>query len=191
MQMTIPEKTLVAISSNSELEELWFLAVNMRDSDLLVIGQFPQLKRLKLFDSNIRQLDSVFALKTLAELDLRYNRIGAANWEGLSALTKLESLRLGSCDITDKAIAHIVKLRNLRSLDISNNARISEPSVRKLLALPLIRELDLSQLKLSAECIEDICRIPSLRKINLVYTHVSEEVIKAIKKRRPDLDIRH
>ncbi len=88
-------------------------------------------------------VDAVLSLPGLKSLDVSFTRSGAKGYDWIGQIESLESLAMNGLNVTDEDLAFVTNLPNLARLEIRQN-RLSEASLRKLAAMPSIRELDVS-----------------------------------------------
>lgn len=83
----------------------------------------------------------------------------------LAGMTRLRTLSLDGCNVTDEGLSSILSLSSLHSLSLSDS-KVSHKSVRYLpFATPLLTHLVISSPYLSDEALESIASFSSLRSL--------------------------
>ncbi|MDN3689414.1 c-type cytochrome domain-containing protein [Cyclobacterium jeungdonense] len=95
---------------------------------------------------------------------------------------------LASSDVTDDDLYYLGKMTQLRRLVLQKTA-IEGDGLPYLKDLPLLEELNLSFTLLDDASLLHLLSFPSLKKVYLFGTSLNDEVIEAVQKHRPDLEI--
>ena len=91
-------------------------------------------------------------------------------------------------DITDDALYHISQMNSLRELYLQQT-QINGSGLIHLSSLKNLRLLDLSKTKINDGQLLHILQLPGLEDLFLYETGVSKEVVEAIRKNKPDLNV--
>lgn len=127
-------------------------------------------------------------LHSKTTLDLSGSMLNDTNLPNVSALPKLESLRIASTEITDQAARTISKCRYLKSLDISDT-ELGDQSITWISKLPRLETLIASQTTITDNCIELLLDTSKLRKFECADTAISAQGLKQLDNLRPEMDI--
>lgn len=92
-------------------------------------------------------------------------------------------------DITDDGLYHVSQMTALRELYLQQT-QIEGAGLIHLSSLKNLRLLDLSKTKINDGQLLHILQLPGLEELFLYETHVSKEVVEAIRKNKPDLNLR-
>ncbi|MGD2169441.1 MAG: hypothetical protein PVI40_04285 [Chlamydiota bacterium] len=149
----------------------------------------PYLQSLKMGSSPFK-IDAFPALKALHVLDLSFCKISPKLF--IPKMEKLTSFYLKAVGvISDELVTSLVKsCPNLKNLFLSFND-ISDQQVEFLTKnLPFLSVLDLSRSqKITDKSLEIISQSKQLKKVNILGSPLSTSCIKALVKKRPDLEI--
>jgi Leucine-rich repeat (LRR) protein len=158
----------------ASVEEGRIVAVDLRsswvtDSDMPLLAQMPDLKRLdlsltRISDRGLRTLKTAPAIedlnlyfaeqitdegasvvrgwKHLKRLNLRGTKITDATLEFLAAVPSIEWLDIGWAQITDTGLDHLTSLTHLGSLTMGGN-KLTDTSLQFLRQMPQIEYLDI------------------------------------------------
>jgi len=97
-------------------------------------------------------------------------------------------IALPSSAITDDMLYYFAQMSNVRSLYLQKNS-IDGPGLVYLSKMPMLETLNLSYTRVDDRHALDLINFPKLKKLYLFRTNVSPEVIKAIRRNRPGLEI--
>ncbi|MDG1138656.1 MAG: GYF domain-containing protein [Opitutales bacterium] len=97
------------------------------------------------------------------------------------------SLDLTNSKITDQGVSHILKLVNLRKLNMEGAVGITSVGASQLKSLAKLEHLNLINVKLEDSIIDSLLNLESLREVYLFKTGISEEAIKRLKSERPKM----
>ncbi len=103
----------------------------------------------------------------------------------LPIASHIVSMDLTNSKITDQGIASVLRLVNLKKLNLEGATEVTVSGVSKLKSLTKLEYLNLINVKLDDSIIDSLSTIESLREIYLFQTGISEEAIKKLKKERP------
>lgn len=105
-----------------------------------------------------------------------------------SYLPYFSRVSLASSDITDDDLYYLGKMTQLRRLVLQKTA-IKGEGLPYLMDLPLLEELNLSFTLLDDASLLHLLSFQRLKKVYLFGTSLSDEVIEAVQKHRPDLEL--
>ena len=95
------------------------------------------------------------------------------------------SLDLTNSKVTDQGVSHILKLVNLRKLNMEGAVGITSAGASQLQALSKLEHLNLINVSLDDSVVDGLIKLESLREVYLYKTGISEEAIKRLKAERP------
>ena len=101
-------------------------------SDLRPLIGLSSLMKLKASSNLISDTTALGELKSLEDLDLNGNRI--SEFSGLGRLTNLKTANLRNTGISDTALPELSTMKSLQSLDLQENAGLSDKAVCALKA---------------------------------------------------------
>jgi Leucine-rich repeat (LRR) protein len=90
---------------------------------------------------------------------------------------QLVELTLGNTKITDKGLADLGKLKNLKKLRLSKTA-ITNTGIAALAACTTLEDIDISQTQAGDAAVKTLATLSRLKKINLYKTLVSDKGIE-------------
>lgn len=95
---------------------------------------------------------------------------------------------LVSTGLEDDLLYYVAQMKNVQSLLLQKNA-INGSGLIYLASMPALEILNLSYTRIDDRHALELLKFPSLRKVYLFRTNVSPDVIRAIKRYRPGLEI--
>jgi hypothetical protein len=95
------------------------------------------------------------------------------------------SLDLTNSKVTDQGVSHILKLVNLRKLNMEGAVGITSTGASQLQALTKLEHLNLINVTLEDSVVDGLIKLESLREVYLYKTGISKEAIKRLKTERP------
>ena len=82
--------------------------------------------------------------------------------------------------MTDEILESISDLEHVVSLRLSNSKALTDAGIRYLVRMPQLRELDLSMTAVSERGLEVIRNLPNLERLNLMWTNTGDGVIRLL-----------
>ncbi len=197
------------------LQELSLENNGISENDIQELGAIVNLRRLGLMNQyNLggRGMASVLReLKQLEELDLEGSSgLGNSPLVGVSALTHLRRLHLGTTGVsfdglrsiekltqledldlymsgtTDDGMAYLKNLKELRVLDLGETD-VTDAGLAKLKELTKLRSLGFQGLNVSDRGIEQLASLPNVQSIDLDGTKVSKKGLAQLYRAWPGL----
>ena len=111
----------------------------------------------------------------------------------LTRFQLLETISLHKCQVTDEEVKGICRLKNLRTLKLSDrSAKVTSQSLNYISHLTELKELFLSMYQEIAESGQLNRTIPKLRhlvRLKIPYSHIDEDFFKFVKKNNQVLEI--
>lgn len=143
-------------------------APQFTDNDLLLAGDFSELRELIVDDSNVTDQ----GLKSLGKLN------------------KLETLYLSGTQITDEGLRNLAGLEKLETLTLAYSS-ITDAGLVHLLDLPSLKTLNLNFTQITDRGVEQLCRITTLEDIMVGDTNITTEGARQLEEAFPDAQIYH
>jgi Leucine-rich repeat (LRR) protein len=181
-------------------------------SSAAALAAMPTLRALRLAYTDITEagLRALSALP-LRKLDIVSNDLGDEAMVHIGKMTTLEELYLSYCRHTNKGLAELKGLVNLRVFE-SVRSRLDDaavphlnqfPKLRRLnldytglsdaglkaLQLPELEELLLDTANLTDGAVETIVKMPKLRSLGIYHTLITEAAFNKLKAARPGLHV--
>ncbi|MDZ4780919.1 MAG: hypothetical protein SGJ19_11755 [Planctomycetia bacterium] len=103
----------------------------------------------------------------LTELNFGSQSFSDADCAKLAALSDLQVLDLGKCQITDAGLDQVAKLITLDSLSLEGVTAITDAGIAKLSPLKTLTNLNLGGTGVTDESLESIAKLPALQKLSL------------------------
>lgn len=149
------------------------LADNQFEECPTEVFSYPNLRHLDLSHNFLAELPrGLFRLHQLEHLNLSYNSLGAIQNLDLYLLRNLKYLSLDSIDCTEFP-SDIFSLEHLQSLSyVGNNVEDSDLEVRKLSKVRELRSLNLSQNALVKPTYQ-LGRLVNLQSLDLSFNHIT------------------
>ena len=120
-------------------------------------------------DSDNLSIDSVFEIDTLETLSL--TGLQNVDMQRCSKLSKLTSLTLLGCNVTDSDLRHLTSLAELSSLTVSD-CEISDDGLAYIASCPNLSYLDVARTSITGKGVELLKVLPNLSYLDLSETSV-------------------
>ena len=101
---------------------------------------------------------------------------------------QIVSLNLNKMPVTDNDLPHLTAFSNLRQLNL-DFTRITGAGLSNLAKLPNLQSLSLSGNSIKGEDLRQLATLPALRKLYCWKTGVPDEVVRAMRQQRKDLQV--
>ena len=156
----ISDAGLRQLSGHPGLEALCFLRANITDRGLQYLQAMPSLKKLNI-----------------------YKEEGVTD-NGMAHLARIDSLeRLDLPDISDKGVASIAKLKNLKYLHIygGSSSNITDATLQHLSKLQSLENLLISGRGCTNAGMDDLAKLTNLRELIISADSVTNEGLEKLK----------
>ena len=161
----------------TSLEELYLRGEHMGDAGLAYLRDLPRLEYLALYgshftDDGCAHLKDIASLRILSFYEDRC-RITDAGLVHISNLANLENLSLSvTGPVTDEGIAHLVKMRSLRKLDIGSS-QVTDRGLAHLKQIKTLERLDLPQRdqRITDIGLAHLAELPNLKCLHVSRGH--------------------
>lgn len=189
----ISDRVLKYLPALPETRELLIHSSQATDEAMKHIAKLKNLKSLfmwdagELTDAGIAHLTS---LVNLRNIHINDSQITDESLLYLSKLKLLEGLSLQQNNFTDKGLAYLVEMPNLKSLWIGlGKGEITDEGVHYLSKLTNLEVLDLQRTNISDTAMKDLANLKKLHKLYLNHTGISDEAVNQLKKAIPELEV--
>jgi F-box and leucine-rich repeat protein 14 len=157
------------------------------DEQLLCVADLPRLQTLEVMHADSitdRALEALACVPDLRNLDLlNCPLVGDGGLAHLTARAQLLTLRLKGSQISDRSVAEMGKLAQLRNLSIARTSRITSAALEALARAPALKILDLAGcVGLTDRGLEALVGLRELRHLNLERCRgISNDGVEAFK----------
>lgn len=112
---------------------------------------------------------------------LTFKAAAAQNLEALPELTRPFALAItGTAGLTDAGLDRLLRFKNLARLELEGCTAITPSGLRKLIAMPLLTQLGLKNLKLTPEGVKNLAPLEQLELLDLTASEFGDELIPEI-----------
>lgn len=189
-----------------------------RSSDLKWLSRFKELKSLDLSDtafvgdgamkhiarcSNLealslagmrvtgRRLGLLSVLGKLRTVRMDHSAVDSKGIRALASLSQIEIVGLQGHELKDKDLDYIVdNMPQLKEVDLWGQDGISEGGLSRLQQLTRVEVMNLAQTNADDSVVEAISRMKSLRSVDLTGRDVSQEGVKRLREKVPNITVR-
>jgi Leucine-rich repeat (LRR) protein len=141
------------------------------------LSQFPQLKRLTLFDDALGSLDGFPKLPKLETLDLENTGIRDRDLELVSKLTTLRNLNISGNSIEGPGLRNLSSLTKLSELVLDDTSSLDDGSLENLPPLPSLTKLSLSGLPINGFTLIHLGQFERLSSLDLSYSDIRDSAL--------------
>ncbi len=219
IQLLRCELDISAVQSLAQIPDLKALTLGelfLKTDHLEIIADIPTLEHLTLNFCHIGDdaLPIIARRSSLASLIMIQNKIRGQSIGSLNKLTRLETLIIAFNPI-DVPWADQLDLPNLKLLDARHTAfeaahmrslvsrspnlvhlvlggqNIDDALIVELAKLPALETLELWETANTERSVDALIAVPSLNKLGLVHTLISDGGIERLQTKRPDIDLQY
>lgn len=186
-----------------QLEWLKLSQTNVTSAGLAHLAGLARLRRLSLADCEIDDagLEHLKDLASLEFLDLSNTKVTDAGMRSLAGLTRLKEIWLYGTQVTDAGLAHLSGLSELENIESSQHLTLrgltqikslgivrprmksaADDDLALLAEMPRVRELDLSQSKVTDAGLAHLGRLTQLKSLSLDQTAITDAGLEHIAK---------
>jgi len=172
------------------LTSLSLSRLNLSAGDIIALSELPSLNYLQLYHIKNLEDEDLLALTKLKALTKLYIEDcplsdGAATY--LNQMHQLEGLSVNECAVTDRLIAQIGDLQNLKQMWLENTKVRDFKQISKLRKL---ESLKISGTPVTDSALKEIATLPNLDELEIRYCpNLSRPAIAAFKKLKPRCDV--
>jgi hypothetical protein len=131
-------------------------------------------------------VESLSALTQLESLKMGGALVTDAGMKALEPLINLQSLDLSKMDITAQGIEPLTKLPKLRRLSLWRSARIDDKAAQYLLRMKALETLDLTDTSVTDKLLDQLEGMKQLKALFIAGAKVTPERVDKFRKARPD-----
>ncbi|MBX3415762.1 MAG: protein kinase [Pirellulales bacterium] len=146
------------------------------DRELASIGNFPQLRALRLRGTRVTDagLTHLAPLKQLETLDLGETPLDGRGLGVLAEHPKLWALSLRECRLADRHLAAIARIPALVYLDLGYNIDLTDAAIKELEQLEQLESLSLARTGVTDAGLTTVADLEQLRSLDLSSTAISD-----------------
>ncbi len=183
-KLTFKEADLKYLNGMTGLKRIELDSTDVGDQGLKALAKVPNLVYITLARSLVtgKTLADLAPLKKLTDLQLGHNAICTGNLNGVAAIQSLKSLQAQACQLRDKDLEPIGRLKNLESLTLHENENITDEGLKYLAKLPRLNFLDVGQTRVTAAGLKILknCPLNSVRLAVGQLNKAEKSQLKAI-----------
>lgn len=143
----------------------------------------------KLLTTN--EVGALAILKDVSSLEMRGHPVGDRMCVLLMEMTKLKTLNLHACGITDSGLKELEPLVNLEWLDIGySQGKITDVGALSLLKMQKLKHVNIYSSSITDESLRNVfAKLPNLESVELTSTQVTDKGISELKQAMPKLNV--
>eukprot|EP00741_Cyanophora_paradoxa_P018564 tig00021070_g17923.t1 len=170
-----------------ELHNLTYLSLEgckgVSNKGVARLSALKHLRHISLEQcTKLIKVEPLADLSGLVTLSLSYCiEITDANFEPLTRLTGLTSLKVARTKLTDASFEGVARMPRLQHLNAAGTG-LGDRGARALSALKGLTELNLESTGLTNEGLSALSALPSLTSLNLAYTHINDAGLGSLSK---------
>jgi internalin A len=166
LRTPITDAGLAHLEGLYSLEQLYLGETAITDAGLAHLKGLYSLEELYLRGTAITDagLAHLKGLSRLKKLDLSMTQVRGAGLAHLGVLKQLDTLSLVATGVDDDAMVHVANLAGLRSLNLTNDTRVSSAGLGHLKRLEGLQDLRVRNVKFTSGILEDLrSTLPKLK----------------------------
>jgi hypothetical protein len=183
-KLTFKDSELKYLTGLSGLQRIELDSTDINDEALKTIAKLPNLVYLTLARTLVtgKTLADLAPLKKLTDLQLGHNLLCKGNLNGAAALPSLRTLRVQACQLRNKDLESISRIKTLESLTLHENKLLSDDGVKHLAKLTNLEFLDIGRTAITASGIKALkhCPLSKLRIETGQFTRAQKAQITEI-----------
>ncbi len=200
----IGDEGLAAVKEWKRLRRVDLRGTKVTDTTLAYLGDLPALEAIDVGFAQITDngLDLLTRLERLRELTIGGNKLTDTGLEALRLLPTLTYLDIGgpqrtdsglwSVSLTEKGVAAIATLRELRELHLSGTSITAEGLTTLRRSLTKLERLHLAKAKrIGDTAVEVLQQWPTLRELDLRSTAITPQAVERLRAALPSCTILH
>lgn len=183
----ISESDATKIGQLKELQSITLQGCEMNDEAIYTMTRSPTLREFEIYgETPIFPEDSLLKYSNLGyEKNSVHGRsllkLNKKHPHWLSDLKKLEYLGIRLCKVDSSIFDQVTQLENLTKLNFSSTG-LNDVNTSGLFQLKNVEELNLEFAYFEPPTMENIARLPKLKKLNLFHRHVFENELEPLTK---------
>jgi Leucine Rich repeat len=153
----------------TKISKLNMSCTSLSNAGMQALSSFPDLIDLKLDGTEVSNhgLRHLRRCSKLKHLDLSDCRISGVGVQHIAELHELETLELCGSGISNDVLANLAPLTQLNSLSVSGNPDITDRGVRQLLRLRQLRHLNLSRTRVTHKGVALLRSLPCMSSVSV------------------------
>ena len=184
-------------TSFSQVEKLRALKTvsiegSLKEDAVTIFKRFPNLESLGLYgveiqDADVALLEGWQGLKNINFGNTSISPIGLRLLQLMPSLQHLRVInqsmkRLGRLQFDDDALTEIAGIDTLRSLTLSDGAKVTDAGVQHLSRLKQLEELRLEDTSLTNKGLQGLCDLARLRVLQLSNTRITDDGLVSLRR---------
>lgn len=158
----LDDKKIAHLARISSIRRINLAHTDTGDEGVKSLTALKKLKSLNLTSTMITAQSAKY-LSTLSELnvlDLDKNNLDDSIGKELSKLTRIDDLGLKATKVSDACLNEVVKMKTITQLRLGANAGITDRGIAKLVALKNLKLLDVTDTKVTPKGLEVLKSLP-------------------------------
>ncbi len=188
-----PEEALDPLADHKSLNALTVKNWNgLTDAGMAKIAKIPNLATLDINQCTKITAKGIEALKgrRLRHLDIRgCDRISDDGAKHIATFLELRNLFAQASGMTDVGVKLIAGLKQLETLDLSDNFGVTDTCMEDLKALKSLKILNVSGTELTDKAVVALKEMKTLTELNVEATRISVAGVEALKNALPNTKI--
>ncbi|MEZ6128047.1 MAG: protein kinase [Planctomycetaceae bacterium] len=210
----VTDADMVQILAFSQLSRLEFSGAAISDQGMIGIEKLTSLRKLTLRSTRVGDttLTRLAQLPHLEYLDIAHTDISLEGLREASQSLSLSNLGIGGPVIDNKAleivgdmelrslglifpsvaddhgIEHLVKISELRSLDLTG-INVTDAGMAHVSRFPVLDQLFLRDTRITDACISDLANMSALRRLIINHGDLTDSAITELRERLPDCTV--
>ena len=163
---------------------------SLKDEDLAILAEFPDVERLDFYKSTIGDAGLVHlkGLTKLRRLPLGSTKVTDAGLVHLRDMTQLTYLGLRADNITDAGLVHLKKLTNLTGLYLGET-KVTDAGLIHIRHLTKMEFLRLDTMRVSDTGLIHLKDMTNLTHISVYNTHITESGVRKLRDWFPNCNV--
>lgn len=158
----LDDKKIANLARISSIRRLNLAHTDTTDEGVKALTALKKLTSLNISSTMITAQSAKYisTLSELNHLDLAKNSLDDSIGKELSKLTRMDDLGLKATKISDACVYEVVKMKTITQLKLGSNAGITDRGIAKLVALKNLKFLDVADTKVTPEGLEVLKSLP-------------------------------
>jgi len=176
----------------TDLQRLNLMRTYVSEVEFDTLKGLTKLRDVRLRGTATRSsvLNSLMASRdALVYLDLTECPVNDEELPAIEPFQKLETLEIWQTNLGDSGLAHIAKLANLKTLDISKCKNVTGAGVGELTKLVKLETLNLSETGIDDAGLEKLSTMHQLKSLDLKLTRVTDDAVAKFRSAVPECKV--
>ncbi|MBM3794928.1 MAG: hypothetical protein FJW31_12860 [Acidobacteria bacterium] len=191
-----PVEAFKAMATLKGLERIgvgWHFSeeISIRDESFRQLLGLTELKDIRCTQCQLKDID-LSTLSKLRSLDVTYSPFSDKGVAGLAGLREMRCLLLRDTMVTDEGLKHLAALTNLEELDLSGT-RISDRGLAYLRGMTKMRKLSLRGARMTDASLDVLAGMKQLEVLDLYRTQITNAGVVRLQELKElyDVDLRY